>query len=61
MGQLDTQQTLGVGLLITEILIHISWIYLGLSAIFGIPGIYNSIRMIILSVVLAYDGYKSSN
>ncbi len=58
---LKKRQTLGVGLLISEILMHISWIYLGFDAIFGIPGIYNSIGMLILSLVLAYDAYKSSN
>ncbi len=58
---LKKRQTLGVGLLVTEILMHISWIYLGFDAIFGIPGIYNSIGMLILSLALAYDAYKSSS
>ena len=48
---LKKRHTLGVGLLVTEILMHISWIYLGFNAIFGIPGIYNSIGMLILSLV----------
>jgi len=58
---LKKRQTLGVGLLVTEILMHISWIYIGFNAIFGIPEIYNTIGMLILSLVLAYDAYKSNN
>ncbi|MHA1719954.1 MAG: hypothetical protein ACTSWX_06400 [Promethearchaeota archaeon] len=58
---LKKRQFLGIGLLVAEILMHISWIYLGFNAIFGIPGIYNSIGMIILSLVLAYDAYKNNS
>lgn len=52
-----TRKAFGIGLIIFGILMHIPWFFIGIDGIFAFPYIFDTISMIILSVILAYDGY----
>ena len=52
-----TRKAFGIGLIIFGILMHIPWLFIGIDGIFAFPYIFDTISMIVLSVILAYDGY----
>ena len=55
---LGKKKTLGTGLLIGALLLHLPLLYTGLEMYLTVPGIYHLIGHLVLSFTLAYDVLK---